>query len=51
MLEKYLEVKSAAVRPRGGENVDVGFCELQCAFDGVTGSCAVDCAYETCCGR
>ncbi len=34
-----------------GENVELGFCELQCAFDGVSGRCAVDCAYETCCGR
>ncbi len=37
--------------PVGDENVDLGFCELQCAFDGVAGSCAVDCAYETCFGR
>ncbi len=35
----------------GAKTLDLGFCELQCAFDGVAGSCAVDCAYETCCGK
>ncbi len=51
MLEKIFGGEIGRCKDRGGENGGFrGFVSLQCAFDGVAGSCAVDCAYETCCG-